>query len=184
MATRLWTALLMLAAVFAMHGLQCTSAADTPHASGAVHAASGAVHAASAAVHAASAAVHAASDVPAAPAADDSHPAGGPTAAMAVAHTGTAPGAGDHAVADAAAADGPAAVSDAGHGSAPHEAAGHLGTLCLAVLAAGIAVLLALLVPRLVGLASPALRRVRGRTCRWLTLLRPPDLFSLCLLRI
>ena len=28
MAARLWTALLLLAAVFTMHGLQCTSAAD------------------------------------------------------------------------------------------------------------------------------------------------------------
>jgi hypothetical protein len=28
MAARLWTALLVLAAVFAMHGVQCTTAAD------------------------------------------------------------------------------------------------------------------------------------------------------------
>jgi hypothetical protein len=34
MAARLWTALLMLAAVFAMHGLQCTSAADGSHTAG------------------------------------------------------------------------------------------------------------------------------------------------------
>lgn len=30
MGARLWTALLMLAAVFAMHGVQCTAAADSP----------------------------------------------------------------------------------------------------------------------------------------------------------
>jgi hypothetical protein len=29
MASRLWTALLMLTAVFAMHGVQCTAAADS-----------------------------------------------------------------------------------------------------------------------------------------------------------
>jgi hypothetical protein len=29
MAARLWTALLVLAAVFAMHGVQCTTAADS-----------------------------------------------------------------------------------------------------------------------------------------------------------
>jgi hypothetical protein len=147
MATRLWTALLMLAAVFAMHGLQCASAADGTHTSDAVHAPSYAVHAPS--------------DAPTAPASEGAHLAGGP-----------------------AAADLAVAVVDDAHGSTPHESAGHLWTLCLAVLAAGIAALLTVLAPRLIGLAWPALRRVRGRAYRWLTPLRPPDLSALCLLRI
>jgi hypothetical protein len=137
MAARLWTALLLLAAVFALHGLQCTADA---HASGAARTTSVVA--------------------PAAPPAVDSH------------------------VGASAAADDPAAVSDGRHGSPLHGSAGHLWTLCLAVLAAGIAVLLALLVPRLVGLVSPALRRVRTRTVGWLAPLRPPDLSALCLLRI
>jgi hypothetical protein len=157
MTTRLWTALLMLAAVFAMHGLQCTSAADSTDAA------------------------HTASVVtPAAAAAGGSHLYGGPTAAMA----DSAPVAGGHAVADPAAADRVAEMTDAGHGSMPHGWGGHLWTLCLAVLAVGLAVLLAQLAPRLIGLASPALRSARGRARGWLTPPRPPDLSSLCLLRI
>jgi hypothetical protein len=144
MAARLWTALLILAAVFAMHGLQC--AADGAHASGAAHTTSVVAPAAAAGV--------------------DSHVAGIPTTAMTAAQIGAGP------------------TVDGGHGSAPHGSAGHLWTLCLAVLAAAIAVLLALLVPRLVGLVSPALRQARARAAGWLTPLRPPDLSALCLLRI
>jgi hypothetical protein len=126
-----------------MHGLQRTSVADGAHASGATHTTS-----------------------LVAPAAVDSHVAGNPTAAMAIAQTVTGP------------------MVDGGHSSTPHESAGHLWTLCLAVLAFGIAVLLALLVPRLVGPAFPALRRAHIRTTGWLAPLRPPDLSALCLLRI
>jgi hypothetical protein len=149
MAARLWTALLMLAAVFAMHGLQCTTAAaGSTHGSGAVHAATVA---------------------PAASAADGRMTGVGLTDPMP----------GDSAVTRSD-ADAPA---DAGRGSTPHGAGVHLWTLCLAVLAAGFAVLLALLVPRLFGLVPPALRRARAHAAGWSTPLRPPDLFALCVLR-
>jgi hypothetical protein len=153
MAARLWTALLMLAAVFAVHGLQCASAA---------------AHSPAAPITPA----HAAAVAVAAPLATDGHmadaaPAGLPDP-MAGAQTA-----------------GPLAVApvDAGHGGTPHGSTGHLWTLCLAVLAAGIAVLLALLAPRLVGPAATALVQTRTRTSGWLPPARPPDLFSLCILR-
>jgi hypothetical protein len=164
MAARLWTALLMLA-VFAMHSPQCTSlAADRAHASGAAHTTSVVA--------------------PAAPAAVDSHVGGIPTAAMTTVQTGTGPMADGHPSADPATAAHPAVVGDGGHDSTSHGWAGHLWALCLAVLAAGIAVLLAVLVPRLVALAAPALRRARASASGWLAPLRPPDLSALCLLRI
>jgi hypothetical protein len=163
MATRLWTALLMLFGVFAMHGLQCTSAADGAHASGAAHTTSVVA--------------------PAAPAAVDSPVAGIPTAAMATAQAGTASMAAGHPGAEPAAAGHPTALGGGGYGSPPHGSAGHLWTLCLAVLAAGIAVLLALLVHRLVELVSPALPRGRAHAAGWLPPSRPPDLFALCILR-
>jgi hypothetical protein len=77
-----------------------------------------------------------------------------------------------------------AAPVDAGHGGAPHDWAAHLWTACLAVLAVALAVLLALLVPRLVQLGPPAPRNARTRARGWLTPPRPPDLSALCLLRI
>jgi hypothetical protein len=55
--------------------------------------------------------------------------------------------------------------------------------VCLAVLAAGLAVLLAVLAPRLLRLVAPAAARLR-RGAVWPALLRPPDLSSLCVLRI
>jgi hypothetical protein len=162
MATRLWTALLMLAAVFAMHGLQCTSAADGTHSAGAVQAA--------------------ASPMGAAPGA----PVEMAFALTADGHTsGAASGLTDSMPeGSAAAVPFAATTADAGHPGTPHESAGHLWTLCLAVLAAGIAVLLALLAPRLVGPAASALRRARASDSRWLAPARPPDLSALCLLRI
>jgi hypothetical protein len=149
MAARLWTALLMLAAVFAMHGLQCTSAA------------------------AQSAGVTLAQIAPAVPTTADGHPVGA-----------TAPGPADLMAADQA-ITGPPAAAPAGaeHGSTPHGSVEHLRTLCLAVLAAGIAVLLAMAGARLIQLAPPALRRARTRVSGWLPPPRPPDLFALCLLR-
>jgi hypothetical protein len=149
MAARLWTALLMLAAVFAMHGLQCTSAAAQSVGVAPAHIAT------------------------AAPTSTDGHSAGA-----------TAPGPADLMAADQAVTGPPAAASaDPGHGSTPHGSAEHLRTLCLAVLAAGIAVLLAMTGARLIQLASPALRRARTRVSGWLPPPRPPDLFALCLLR-
>jgi hypothetical protein len=162
MAGRLWTALLMLAAVFAMHGLQCTSA-GTPS--------SGATHTTSLVGPAEAAAV-------------DGHVAGDPTAAMTMPQSGTGPMADGHPGANPVAAEQPAAVSDHGHGSTPHGSAGHLWTLCLAVLAAGIALPLALFAPRLVGPTAPAVRRTYARVGGWLAPLGPPDLSALCLLRI
>ena len=150
MAARLWTALLMLAAVFAMHGLQCTSAAHG--------AADGPGQAPAAAV------------AMTAPTLADGH--------LAAAGL-TDPMAGERAVPGSPAV----AVTDAGHDTRPHGSAGHLWTWCLAVLAAGIAALLALLAPRLIGLAPSALRRAPARARGWCTPPRPPDLFALCLLR-
>jgi hypothetical protein len=149
MAARLWTALLMLAAVFAMHGLQCTSAA---------------------AQSAGVAPAHIATD---ALTSTDDHSAGA-----------TAPGPADLMAADQAVTGPPAASSaDPGHGSTPHGSVEHLRMLCLAVLAAGIAVLLAMTGARPIQLAPPALRRARTRVSEWLPPPRPPDLFALCLLR-
>ncbi len=65
-----------------------------------------------------------------------------------------------------------------------HGQPGHLWAVCLAVLAAGLAVLLAVLTPRLIGLASSAAARLGRRGAFWPALLRPPDLFSLCIQRI
>ncbi len=64
-----------------------------------------------------------------------------------------------------------------------HGLPGHLWMVCLAVLAAGLAVLLDVLAPRLLGLASP-LTTPELRGARWPTPLRPPELASLCVLRI
>jgi peptidoglycan/LPS O-acetylase OafA/YrhL len=153
MAARLWTALLMLAAVFAMHGLQCTSAAAHGTADPTTPA-------------------HAAAVAVAAPLDADGHMADAAT-----------PGLPDPLAGDQTAGPLAAAPINTGYGDAPHGSVGHLWTLCLAVLAAGIAVLLALLAPRLVEPASPALRRARARTSAWLSPARPPDLFSLCTLR-
>lgn len=82
----------------------------------------------------------------------------------------------------ALAADPASAVPGAGHGTAP-PSAGHLLTACLAVLAAGLAALLVLLGPRLSGLTPLVSRLLRPRRGRWPTPPRPPDLFSLCVLR-
>ncbi|MCW2676036.1 MAG: hypothetical protein JWR70_1076 [Modestobacter sp.] len=157
MAARLWTALLMLAAVFAMHGLQCTSAADESHTAGGMHAAS---------------------VLSTASVAADGHSPADPFVAMAVTHTAVMP------MNSAAppATDLVEGSPGAGHGD-PHGSTGHLWTLCLAVLATGLAVLLALLVPRLLALTIPALHRARDRAPDWLAPVRAPDLHALCILR-
>jgi hypothetical protein len=102
------------------------------------------------------------------PAAGDDHPANSGHLA--------APPATDHAVATAS-------VFGGAHDTAPGHAAGHLWTVCLAVLAAGLAVLLLLLEPRSVHLAPAALTRALGRAAGSLPLPRPPDLHALCLQR-
>ncbi len=140
MAVRLWTALLLLAAVFTLHGLQCAvgdHTAGSPGAGGEQHAAVAAL------TLPAAAAGHA--------------PAPGSVMAAAPAH------------------DAPKRT--------PHST-GQLWTVCLAVLAAGLAALLALILPRLVQLARSGLPRALADARRALMPLRPPDLSELCLLRI
>ena len=153
MVGRRWAALLVLAAVFAVHGVQCTSLAvdSAAHAHGPAHAAPLVL-------------------TPSATA--DDH--GGGIAASAPQHTvSLLP----------AAAGAATAVVGAGHDTSPPGSAGHLWTLCLAVLAAGLAVLLAVLAARLVPLARRLALRAPVRGPGWVAPPRPPDLFALCLLR-
>jgi hypothetical protein len=158
MAARGWTALLLLAAVFAMHGLQCT-AAGTGNATG-----HGAVPVAAAS---------------AGPLDDGPHPTTAQPGleALSGAH-GSVPG-----ITAVVAAGPTAGLPGAGHDSAPATAGGHLWALCLAVLAAGLTVLVALL-PRLLTLLPAACARLRRHASTARAPLRPPDLHSLCLLRI
>lgn len=147
--------LLLLAAVFAMHGLQC-AAADSSAPAG-VH---GTVHAIAAA---------------------------GPDAAPNIVVPGPAMASVDHITAPPLAAAVTAATVGvplgAGHGSTPL-GAGHLWALCLAVLGAGLAALLLALVRRSTAIAPPLLRRAIAPVRGWQSPLRPPDLYSLCLMRI
>lgn len=146
--------LLLLAAVFTMHGLQC-AAAD----SGTTTAPHGTVH-----------------TTPAAP--DPVLHAAGPGMVMESAAAMTA------APAAAVAAGTAIGVSLAGgHDSTPHPA-GHLWALCLAVLAAGLAAMLLVLTGRLGEFRLPLTRRTTGGPWAWLRPPRPPDLYSLCLMRI
>jgi hypothetical protein len=162
MAARLWTALLVLVVVFVMHGAKCTAAADdVGHPSPAAH-----------------------FTVPA-PAGTLMH--GAAETAAVITATGLAPVV--TVLADTTPATHPATVSpaavaaDDSPSSDSHGTAGHLWTVCLAVLAAALAVLLALLLPHPGLLARLAPPRVRARL-RSLSPPRPPDLSELCLLRI
>lgn len=147
--------LLLLAAVFTMHGLQCAGA-DSAAPSGA----HGVIHAVAAAEP------------------DPVLHLVGPVAAMASADHMTAP---PLAAAVAAATVGVPLGAD--HDSSPH-GAGHLWALCLAVLAAGLAVLLLALVRRSPAIRLPLSRRATRQAWEWLSPPRPPDLYSLCLMRI
>ena len=163
MAGRLWTAVLMLAAVLAVHGLQCATAPAGAGSAG----------------PAAHLAVVAALGPAAATALTPGHlPVAGDDGARGDAPTGHA---GDALPDHAGAA---AAPGGTGHGGGSHDWAAHLWTTCLAVLAAALAVLLARFLPRPVRSAAPALRRGRARVPAWSTPPRPPDLAALCLLRI
>ena len=160
MAARLWTALLVLVGVFVMHGAQCAAADGAGHSSPAAH--STVLAPTGSLMHDAAVAatvVAGAGIAPAGTALTDSPPAAHP-AVGAVAVT----------VADIPSSD-------------SHGTAGHLWTVCLAVLAAALAVLLAVLLPRFALVARLALLRVRPRL-RSLSRPRPPDLSELCLLRI
>ena len=86
---------------------------------------------------------------------------------------------------------GATAGSDAAHtatvGSTPehrHGLPGHLWAVCLAVLAAGLALLLALGAPGLLRRASQAALPAWLRGPFWPSAPRPPGLSSLCVLRI
>jgi hypothetical protein len=146
--------LLLLAAVFAVHGLQC-AAADaraTPGVHGTLHAT-----------------------------VTGSGPAlqlAGPGAGMASVDAMTARPL--VAVLTAATMGVPA---QEGHGSAP-QGSGHLWALCLAILAAGLAALLMVLAGRLPEFTLSLSRRSGVRPWGRLCPLRPPDLYSLCLMRI
>lgn len=147
--------LLLLAAVFTMHGLQC-AAADSAAPSGG----HGAVHALAAAEP--GPVLHLVGPV-AAMASADHMTASPPATAGAAVTVGVPPG--------------------AGHDSSPH-GAGHLWALCLAVLVAGLAVLFLALVRRSPATGLPLLRRAVGRALGSVGQSRPPDLYSLCLMRI
>lgn len=147
MASRGWTAVLLLFAVLAMHGLQCGSGAD------------GDAHTGAAPLVA----------VTASPAGDPhlAHAASTPSTPLLDGHDGaTAP------------------VPDGEHSNAPVQGAGHLWAVCLAVLAAGLALLLALVPPRLLAPAPATLVSSLTRALGASPLGRPPDLHALCLLRI
>jgi hypothetical protein len=154
MAARGWTALLLLAAVFAMHGLQCT-APGTGHAAG---------HDAAAVAPAPAGLLDGGARTGATSTPSDAHGALLDTTAM------------------VGAAAAPAGLL-AGHDSTPAGAGGHLWTLCLAVLAAGLAALVTLLLPRTPALLGQPRARLRIRPPAGLAPLRPPDLHVLCLLR-
>jgi hypothetical protein len=151
---RAWV-LLLLAAVFAMHALQCAAAdsGPTPGMHGTPHTT-----------------------------VTESDPAprlAGPGAVMASAQEAiTAPPLA--AVLSAAATGVP---SQEGHGSAPR-GSGHLWALCLAILTAGLAALLMVLAGRLPELRRSLSRRSGVRSWGRPYLLRPPDLYFLCLMRI
>jgi Family of unknown function (DUF6153) len=154
MTGRGWTAALLLFAVLFMHGLQCDSVADSAAHPGADPMVSVAVTAGDAG--------HQADAV----AAVDGRPA----ADLSSADLSSA----DHATAGALMT---------GNGGASHPEAAHLWAVCLAVLAAGLAILLSLLVARLAPLAHPAVTRALARAAGSLPRPRPPDLHALCLLR-
>ncbi|SDM08475.1 hypothetical protein SAMN05660642_01598 [Geodermatophilus siccatus] len=144
-----WAAVLLLAAVFLGHGLQCG-----PGSGGAAHAGHGVDTAVAAAVTAA-----------------DTH-----LTPSAVGHGGgaAAPIAHDDAARAATAGSAP------GHW---HGLPGHLWAVCLAVLATGLAVLLSLAARRLLRQAPPAALPAWLRGLPRPAPARPPDLFSLCVLR-
>lgn len=70
-------------------------------------------------------------------------------------------------------------------GAPDHGGAGHFWSLCLAVLLAGLAVLgAAVAARRVAAVVQHTKERGPRLTMRWLPLPRPPELSSLCLLRI
>lgn len=149
---RRWLILLLFAAVFAMHGVQCTGAEATAAGSGQAMAMTDDPSAT---------AVHGASS----PVDDSGHVV---TAASAAALLG---------------AGETIAMDSAGSPGSPAALMGHLWSVCLAVLSAGLAV--ALLALTVVGVRAwlPPLLGAAGRRARARVRLPAPDLFALCVLR-
>ncbi|WP_100501205.1 hypothetical protein [Geodermatophilus chilensis] len=152
-AARGWAAVLLLAAVFLGHGLQCGSPAG------------GAAHGAH----------------------DSDTPAVLVTLPATDAHlTPSAAGHGSEASVMAPLVAHHDAAPTTTVGSTPghwHGLPGHLWAICLAVLAAGLAVLLILAARRLLRPAPSAPLPAWLRGLSWPAPLRPPDPFSLCVLR-
>jgi hypothetical protein len=145
-----WWGLLVLAAVFAMHGVQCTD------------------HDLASSGYTATVGVHAGASL-----AGDGPPPHGASDQLIQASVVDG-----HAV--SVLAHGPAAAQ---HGDHPAASLGHLWAVCLAVLSAGLAVLVALLVRRR-GIGAPPDRWQRlPRRPGLSTVPRPPDIYSLCVLR-
>jgi hypothetical protein len=155
MATRVWAALLLLISVFAMHGLRCAVADAGTHPT------------------ATSDAIVAGTELAAVGSADLGRAFTMLAAPIPAAHPDDVP-----------AATAESSGGATGHSTVPNDMGGRLWTACLAVLAAVVAVLLAVLAPRVVGLTVPLLRRGTVRASGWLSPPRPPDLSALCLLRI
>ena len=165
---RLWTAVLVLVAIFTVHGAQCAGASHD-------------IRAHDMAAHGAATYGAGSSAVPAMAA---TAMAGAAMTAAAERHAGLEVR--GHVAAAAAGADtsleGASAVPS-GSGSGPGSWAAHLWTVCLAVLAAGLAVLLAVAARRLTLMATAALVAARSRVPGWLLRAHPPDLHVLCVLR-
>ena len=142
--------MLLLAAVFLGHGLQCGSAAGDTGRPG---------------VHPQASVVLAAGSGHVTPTAAGHGPGVAATAQPAAHHDAT-----------------PAATAGRapGHGHGPP---GHLWGVCLAVLAAGLAVLVALAADRPLRPVPRAAWPAWLRDLRWPAPPRPPDLFALCVLR-
>lgn len=77
-----------------------------------------------------------------------------------------------------------AAAAPTGAAEDPHGVTGHLWAVCLAVLAVGLAVLLAVPALRGVRRARPGPRPSWPHGLPWPVRPRPPDLLALCVLRI
>lgn len=154
MRARVWTAFLLMAAVFTMHGLQCSAATEGPRAGHAMPTTATATEG-----------VGRLAD---GPAIDHAVPAALEFAGLAL--TRSAVVTGEH------------PPRDGGHGT-PRSDADHLWALCLAVLIAGIAVLLGLHGDRLSQVAREVRASGRARAPGGLPLPRSPDLSVLCVLR-
>ena len=148
MKTRWWV-LLVLAAFFSMHGVQCIAADSV---------AMEHMGASAAAVASAGTSIEMVSS-----------PADHAVPSTAAVHSST---------------DGSAAgLHPSGHGSPMNSAMSHLGAACLAVLSATLAALVAVAIALAIASFVPATRPSAPRWTQRLSPLRPPDIFSLCVLR-